>query len=59
MYLCRKLTTLSLPDIGREFNKDHTTVLHAINKVETLLQDSTNPIHEAIRDITTNINNKL
>ncbi len=59
MYLCRKMTTLSLPDIGREFSRDHATVLHAINKVESLLPDSTNPIHEAIRDITTNINNKL
>lgn len=35
MYLCRKLTTASLPEIGTEFNKHHTTVLHSIEKVET------------------------
>lgn len=59
MYLIRKLTNLSLPDIGKEFNKDHTTVLHGINKVEKAMADSTNPINDIIRDITSNINNKL
>lgn len=39
MYLCRKLTEISLSDIGREMgNRDHTTVLHGINKVETDLR---------------------
>ena len=34
MYLCRKLTTASLPEIGRAFGgKHHTTVLHAIKKI--------------------------
>ena len=37
MYLCKKLTGVSLPQIGREFgNKHHTTVLHSINKIEQL-----------------------
>lgn len=37
MYLCRQLTTASLPEIGREFGgKHHTTVLHSIKKVEEL-----------------------
>ncbi len=37
MYLCKKLTGGSLPQIGREFgNKHHTTVLHSINKIEQL-----------------------
>ncbi len=36
MYLCRELTDLSLPSIGRLFgNRDHTTVLHAERKVKT------------------------
>ena len=39
MYLIRKLTNLSLPDIGREFARDHSTVLHAIRKVEVALKD--------------------
>ena len=39
MYLCKKLTGVSLPQIGREFgNKHHTTVLHSINKIEALRQ---------------------
>ena len=34
MYLCRKLTAASLPEIGRAFGgKHHTTVLHAIKKI--------------------------
>jgi chromosomal replication initiator protein len=37
MYLCRRLTGASLPEIGREFGgKHHTTVLHSIKKVEDL-----------------------
>ncbi|MCS7043143.1 MAG: chromosomal replication initiator protein DnaA [Bryobacteraceae bacterium] len=37
MYLCKELTGASLPEIGRHFGgKHHTTVLHAIRKVEEL-----------------------
>lgn len=40
MYLCKILTTKSLPDIGRAFGgRDHTTVLHAVRKVEQLMRD--------------------
>jgi len=39
MYVCKKITGSSLPQIGREFgNKHHTTVLHSINKVEYMRQ---------------------
>src|SRR5262245_27769016 len=39
MYLCKKLTGVSLPHIGREFGgKHHTTVLHSINKIDGLRQ---------------------
>ena len=35
MYLLKQLTKLSLPDIGRHFNKrHHSTVLHSVNKIE-------------------------
>lgn len=36
MYLCRQLTSASLPEIGQKFGKHHTTVLHSIKKVEGL-----------------------
>jgi chromosomal replication initiator protein len=40
MYLARQLTHASLADVGRAFGgKDHTTVLHAAEKIHTLLQD--------------------
>lgn len=39
MYLAKKLTSRSLPEIGRRFgNRDHSTVLHAVRKVEELMQ---------------------
>ena len=59
MYLIRKMTNLSLPDIGKEFNRDHSTVIHAVRKVETALADAKNPLNDTIKDITSNINNKL
>jgi len=35
MYLCKQLTSMSFPDIGRGFGgKDHTTVLHAVRKIQ-------------------------
>ncbi len=40
MYLARQLTSDSFADIGRGFGgKDHTTVLHAVHKIEALLQE--------------------
>ena len=40
MYLAKSLTARSLPEIGRRFGgRDHTTVLHAIRKVESLLAE--------------------
>ncbi len=40
MYLSRHLTHASLAEIGRAFGgKDHTTVLHAVDKIQTLTQE--------------------
>jgi chromosomal replication initiator protein len=37
MYLAKTLTLRSLPEIGRRFGgRDHTTVLHAVRKIESL-----------------------
>jgi chromosomal replication initiator protein len=40
MYLSRQLTHASLSEVGRAFGgKDHTTVLHAVDKIQALLQE--------------------
>ena len=59
MYLIRKLTNLSLPDIGKEFDRDHATVLYSIRKVETALKGGNSHLQDTIRDITANINSCL
>ena len=58
MYLIRKLTNLSLKDIGEVFEgRDHSTVLSSIRRVETIIKES--PDYSSIlRDITSNINSK-
>ena len=38
MYICRTLLDLSYPRIGQEFGRDHTTAMHAINKIEADLK---------------------
>lgn len=43
MYLAREMTDNSLPKIGKEFgNRDHTTVMHAHNKIKSLLKEDSN-----------------
>ena len=38
MYLCREVTNISLLKIGENFgNRDHSTVMHAIDKIKQLL----------------------
>ncbi len=59
MYLIRQLTNLSLPDIGKEFNKDHTSILYSIRKVEDALKQGNTRLKDNIRDITANINSCL
>ena len=59
MYLIRKLTNLSLPDIGKEFGKDHSTVLYNIRKVEMQLKKGDTNLQNNIRDITANVNSCL
>ncbi len=59
IYLIRKLTNLSTPEIGKEFNKDHSTILHSINKVEKTLNSGDEVLKNNIRDITANINSCL
>ena len=59
IYLIRKLTNLSTPDIGKELGKDHSTVLYSINKVEKALKAGDTALQNHIQDITANINSCL
>jgi chromosomal replication initiator protein len=55
MYLCRELTDLSLPEIGRRFGgRDHSTVLHANNKIRRQMQERQS-CFEQVRELTTRI----
>jgi chromosomal replication initiator protein len=42
MYLAREMTEYSTTEIGREFNRDHSTVISAYEKLEALIQTDTN-----------------
>jgi len=52
MYLCRKLTDMSLPKIGEEFGgRDHSTVIHAYEKIsDNLTKDES--LQHTINDLT-------
>lgn len=59
IYLIRKLTNFSLKDIGRELDKDHSTIIHSIKKIEVELKNGDTSLQNNIRDITANINSCL
>ena len=51
MYLAKQHTTNSLPDIGRKFsNRDHTTVIHAVKKIDELIKKD-NEIRQSVTEI--------
>ena len=51
MYLAKQNTSNSLPDIGRKFsNRDHTTVIHAVKKIDELMKKD-NEIRQNIIEI--------
>ncbi len=54
MYLCRELTDLSLPKIGQQFGRDHTTVMHADKKVRRLLGER-RTIYNQVAELTNRI----
>ncbi len=54
MYLCRNVAQMSLPQIGKDFGKrDHTTVMHACNKIEQEIKENQNTklIVESVKNI--------
>lgn len=51
MYLCKRLTRHSFPEIGREFGgKHHTTVMHSVEKIEKLQKDD-RVFHKMINEL--------
>jgi len=55
MYLARELTDLSLPKIGdRIGNRDHTTVLHAVEKIQKLMQED-REMYNRVQRLTTRV----
>lgn len=58
MYLIRRMTSLSLKEIGQEFgNRDHGTVHNSIKKMENTMKLDPE-LGEIIKDITTNVNSR-
>ena len=54
MYLLRELTGLSLIKIGEYFNRDHTTALHGIKKIESLIS-ARGSIYRQVQELTKKI----
>ena len=58
IYLIRRMTSLSLNDIGKEFgDRDHSTIMHSLEKVESQMR-SDPAFAEKVKEITSNINSK-
>ena len=58
MYQIRRMTNLSLDDIGQEFSgRDHSTVIHSIRQIEESIKSDSEKA-EIVKDITANINSR-
>jgi chromosomal replication initiation ATPase DnaA len=55
-WLCRKYTGATLTKLASEFHRDHTTVLHATQKVNDLIDSKDNVILPKLKAIEININ---
>lgn len=51
MFLCDRHTDMSLSAIAVEFNKDHTTVLHAVRKVTEMIMGGNHEIRDNVEEI--------
>ena len=57
MYLCKRLTKASFPEIGREFGgKHHTTVMHSVDKIDVLQKEDRN-FHRTVSELIDNLCN--
>lgn len=55
MFLCRKMTSDSLPEIGKLFNRKHSTVSHACTTVQALYKNGDNQTVSALKAILTDL----
>ena len=55
MYLSRKLTSASFPEIGEKFNRDHSTVMSSCEKVETELANSEPVLKKEVDDLSSRL----
>jgi chromosomal replication initiator protein len=58
MYLLRELTGLSLIKIGELFERDHSTALHGIKRIETLMP-ARDTVYRQVQELTKRINDKV
>ena len=57
MYLCKRLTRHSFPEIGKEFGgKHHTTVMHSVDKIEKMNRED-RVFHKALNELIDNLCN--
>lgn len=56
MYLCRVLLDRPYEEVGKKFDRDHTTVMHSVKKIEKLLMNDRN-VQEEIEILRKSINN--
>jgi chromosomal replication initiator protein len=55
MYLCKRLTKHSFPEIGKEFGgKHHTTVMHSVGKIESLIKED-KVFHRSVSELIDNL----
>ncbi|MCF8589079.1 chromosomal replication initiator protein DnaA [Gordonia liuliyuniae] len=54
MYLCRELTDLSLPKIGEAFDRDHTTVMYAVKKINKEMPER-RKVYDHVQELTARI----
>jgi chromosomal replication initiator protein len=55
MYLCKRLTKHSFPEIGREYGgKHHTTVMHSVEKIDAVIKEDKN-FHRVVSELIDNL----
>jgi len=57
MYICKRLTRHSFPEIGRELGgKHHTTVMHSVDKIDSMMRENGN-FHRQVEELIDNLCN--